>query len=159
MPRQAAQAVNQANKNSQAQQESGSMRDVPMSLTVTGSLRSGCSSLGTYPLAALPAVRLLPPPSQVGRVGLVAKKGVVQGVSRPATGGSTCSSSNASSASFVMLLNGAPAHRRCMQLRHARISLSQYKPLCGYCHVYPTAMDVSAMLQQCFSNDLAMIQQ
>ncbi len=87
------------------------MRDMPMSLTVTGSLKSGSSSLGIYLLAALPVVRLLPPPSQVGRVGLVAKKGVVQGVSRPATGGSTCSSSSASNASFVMLLNGAPARR------------------------------------------------
>ena len=96
------------------------MHDMPMSLTVTGSLKSGCSSLVTYPLAALPVIRPLPPPSQVGRVGLVAKKGVVQGVSRPATGGSTCSSSSASSASFVMLLNGAPVCRQCMQLRHAR---------------------------------------
>ena len=132
------------------------MRDMTMSLTVTGSLKSGSSSLDTHPLAALPAVRLLLPPSQVGRVGLVAKKGVVQGVSRPGTGGSTCSSSSDSNASFVMLLNGAPACRHCMQLYHARTS--QYKPLCGYCHVYPAAMDVSAMLQQCFSNDSAMLQ-
>ena len=63
----------------------------------------------TFPLVALPVVRLLAPSSQVGRVGLVAKKGLVRGVNRPATGGNTCSSSNASSASFVMLLNGAPA--------------------------------------------------
>ena len=64
----------------------------------------------THAALARPADSVLPPPSQVVRVGLVAKKGLVQGVSRPGTGGSTCSSSNASNASLVMLLRGAPAY-------------------------------------------------
>ena len=66
-------------------------------------------SVWTHGTVALPAVRTLPAPSHVGKLGLVTKKGVDQGVSRSGTGGSTCSCSRASSASLVMLLSGAPA--------------------------------------------------
>lgn len=61
-----------------------------------------------YAAVALAVVKELAPPSQVVRVGLDTKKGVVQGVSSLGTGGSTCSSSSASKSSLLMLLNCAP---------------------------------------------------
>ena len=61
-----------------------------------------------YLAVALAVVRVLAPPSQVARVGLLAKKGVVQGAKNLGTGGSTCSSNRASSSSFGTLLKGAP---------------------------------------------------
>lgn len=77
-------------------------------------------SKGAHAAVALPAVRVLAPPSQVGRLGLVAKKGVVQGAIRSGTGGSTCSSSRASSASPLMLLRGAPAYNSPCQKESLR---------------------------------------
>lgn len=62
--------------------------------------------LEAHPELVAAAVRLAP--SQVGRVGLPAKKGVTQVACSTGTGGSTCSSIIASRASFVMLLNGKP---------------------------------------------------
>ncbi len=56
---------------------------------------------------AFAAVRL--GPSQVARVGLLPKKGVVQVAYNTETGVKTCSSISCSSASLAMLLRGAPA--------------------------------------------------
>ncbi len=60
-----------------------------------------------YPVVAFAAVRL--GPSQVGNMGLLPKKGVVQVAYSTGTGGKTCSSISCSSASLAMLLRGAPA--------------------------------------------------
>ena len=64
-------------------------------------------SYGSYPVVAFAAVRL--GPSQVARVGLLPKKGVVQVAYNTETGVKTCSSISCSSASLAMLLRGAPA--------------------------------------------------
>lgn len=67
-------------------------------------------SHGRYPVVAFAAVRL--GPSQVARLGLLPKKGVVQVAYITGTGGKTCSSISCSSASVAMLLRGAPARPR-----------------------------------------------
>ena len=70
----------------------------------------GKEAFAAHPTVALAVVRVLTPPSQVVRVGVVAKKGVVQGANSLGTGGSTCSSNKARRASFETLLRAAPAH-------------------------------------------------
>ena len=60
-----------------------------------------------YPEEMLVAVRLVP--SQVGREGFAAKKGVVQGVSRTGTGGRMCSSMMASRLLLLRVSRSAPA--------------------------------------------------